>query len=100
MALRKTDYPDGFVSNATPAVVSVVGIKVEIFEIVSTDLINGYVALSGTPEQVSTVSLTWNGIDQYQGASRDFTVNLNQVVFSSNLLNNMDVGDLLQISYQ
>lgn len=100
MALRKVNFPDGFISEATPSVVSVVGIKVETFEIMYINIFEGFLELAETPEQSSTVSVTWNGLDQYQGSARDFTVSANKVYFTSNLLDNMDVGDLIQITYQ
>lgn len=98
MALYKSNYPDGFVSNATPAVISVVGINIEMLTITGTDIANGYVDLSGTPENVSTVALDWEGIDQYQGT--DYIVSINRIYFMTNLLNNLDTGDLIKVSYQ
>ena len=98
MALYKTNFPDGFISSATPSVISVVGVHIETFILTSTDIVNGFVVLASTPATISTVAVDWNGIDQYY--SFDYTISINQVVFSLNLLNNMDVGDIVKIAYQ
>jgi hypothetical protein len=98
LSLYKTNYPDGFISIATPSIVSVVGIVIEQFTLSGTDISNGYITLSGIPALVSTIALDWNGVDQYY--STDYTVSLNIVNFSGSLLSNLGVGDKVKISYQ
>lgn len=98
MSLYKTNYPDGFISNATPSIVSVVGIVIEQFTLSGSDISNGFITLSGTPALVSTIALDWNGVDQYY--STDYTLSLNIINFSGSLLANIGVGDKLKVSYQ
>ena len=98
MALYKSNFPDGFSSNSTPAVISIVGVKIETFTLSGTDISNGYIDLLSTPDQVSTVAIDWNGIDQY--LTTDYTIFSNRITFSAPLLANLDVGDLIKISYQ
>jgi hypothetical protein len=98
MALYKSNYPDGFVSNSTPSVISILGVIIETFTITATDIANGYIDLSGTPNSVATLAMDWEGIDQYQ--SVDYTVSVNRIYFTTNLLNNLDTGDLIKVSYQ
>lgn len=100
MTLYKTIFPDGFVSDPTPSVVSIVSYTVEIFQLLSSNLLSGTIALGSIPDVASTVVMSWNGVIQYQGASRDFTMSSNILTFTSNLLPHLDVGDTVEVTYQ
>jgi hypothetical protein len=100
MTLYKTIFPDGFASEPTPSVVSIVSYTVEIFSLLSTNIINGNIVLSSIPDAASTVVMSWNGVTQYQGSTRDFTMSSNILTFTSNLLSHLDVGDIIEVTYQ
>lgn len=98
MTLYKSNFPDGFISNATPSVISIVAINVETFTLSALDITNGYVTLSVIPDRPETVQVDWNGIAQYE--ITDYVVTGDQIGFTAGLLGLMVAGDTVKISYQ
>jgi len=98
LTLYKSNFPDGFSSNNTPAVISIVAIVVEQFTLTGTNITNGYITVAVIPEQAVTVQVDWNGICQYSPV--DYTVSGANIVFNNSLLALMVAGDLVKVSYQ
>lgn len=100
MALRVVDIADGFESEQVPSVISVVGLRAVEKILTASEIIAGKIILPIVPALASTITLTWEGVAQY-ASNNDFGVSGAEIIFTGfNLINYIQTGDLIRVTYQ